>query len=234
MPKHVAIIMDGNGRWAKKRLFPRTSGHRAGIKSVRQAIEYAVEHKIERLTLFAFGRENWQRPQEEVDTLMRLFSEVLVKELPMLKENNVCLNVVGDRSRLCAEVLDNMKITESQTLSNTGLQLNIAIDYSGQWEIVEAAKSIVKAVQDGSLGINDISEEIFSRHLQTNITQPVDLFIRTSGEQRISNFMNWQLSYAEFYFCSKMWPDFRKKDFQAAIDSFLKRKRRFGKTDEQL
>jgi undecaprenyl diphosphate synthase len=234
MPKHVAIIMDGNGRWARKRLFPRILGHRAGIKSVYSCIEYAVEYKIERLTLFAFGRENWQRPKEEVSTLMTLFSELLTKHLPMLKDNNICLNVVGDRSRLYDKVLDNIHTTESETSENRGLQLNIAIDYSGQWEIIEAVKSIAKEIQAGALDVDGISKNLFECYLQKHITQPVDLFIRTSGEQRISNFMNWQLSYAEFYFCLKMWPDFKKKDFQAAINSFLKRKRRFGKTDDQL
>ncbi len=234
MPLHVAIIMDGNGRWAKRKFFPRTAGHKAGIKSVRQTIEFAVEKKIPYLTLFAFGRENWQRPKEEVDTLMDLFTKVLVDELPMLKDNNVKLVVVGDKSRLSNAVLSNIEIAEVATKANTGLMLNIAIDYSGQWEIVEAAKEIAKSVLANKMQIDQLDENRFVDFLQPTIQQPVDLLIRTSGEQRVSNFMIWQLAYAELYFCKKLWPDFRKNDFQAALDDYQLRKRRFGKTEDQL
>ncbi len=234
LPKHVAIIMDGNGRWAKKRLFPRTSGHKAAVKSVRAAIEFAVEKGVDILTLFAFGRENWQRPQEEVETLMELFSEVLVSEISMMQNNNVKLSIVGDRSRLPTQVKSNIHQAESQTAHCTGLQLNVAIDYSGQWEVVAAAKRIAEAIQNKQIELDDLTEEQFQQYLIKEIQTPVDLLIRTSGEKRISNFMIWQLSYAELYFCQKYWPDFSKKDFQLALDEYQKRIRRFGKTDEQL
>lgn len=237
MPKHVAIIMDGNGRWAKKRLFPRTAGHKAAVKSVRAAIEFAVEKNIQILTLFAFGRENWLRPQEEVDTLMTLFSEVLVNEVAMMQGNNVRLQVVGDRSRLSNEVVNNISNAEKETAYCTGLQLNVAIDYSGQWEVLTAAKKLLQQLHSGMLKadkIDQINEEDFNACLIKEIQMPVDLLIRTSGEQRISNFMIWQLSYAELYFCDKYWPDFSKKDFKLALDEYQKRTRRFGKTDEQM
>lgn len=234
MPKHVAIIMDGNGRWAKKRLFPRTSGHKAAVKSVRAAIEFSVEKDIQILTLFAFGRENWLRPQEEVDTLMKLFSEVLVNEVAMMQENNVRLHVVGDRSRLSDEVVKNISNAEKETAYCTGLQLNVAIDYSGQWEVLNAAKKLLQRVQSDLFKVDDINEQDFAACLIEEIQTPVELLIRTSGEQRISNFMIWQLSYAELYFCDKYWPDFSKKDFKLALDEYQKRTRRFGKTDEQM
>lgn len=234
MPKHVAIIMDGNGRWAKKRLFPRTSGHKAAVKSVRAAIEFSVEKDIQILTLFAFGRENWLRPQEEVDTLMKLFSEVLVNEVAMMQDNNVRLHVVGDRSRLSDEVVKNISNAEKETAYCTGLQLNVAIDYSGQWEVLNAAKKLLQRVQSDLFKVDDINEQDFAACLIEEIQTPVELLIRTSGEQRISNFMIWQLSYAELYFCDKYWPDFSKKDFKLALDEYQKRTRRFGKTDEQM
>ena len=234
IPRHVAVIMDGNGRWAKKRFFPRTSGHKAGIKSVRQSIEYAVEIKLEYLTLFAFGRENWKRPQKEVNTLMKLFSQVLVDELPMLIDNHVKLQIVGDRTRLCDQVLTDIEITEQKTAHNTGLHLNIAIDYSGQWEILEAVKTFTRCVLAGQCTVDDLSQSAFENSLQPATALPVDLLIRTSGEKRISNFMIWQLAYAELYFCDTLWPDFKKADFQAAIEFFQQRQRRFGKTDDQL
>ncbi|WP_192484635.1 MULTISPECIES: polyprenyl diphosphate synthase [Cysteiniphilum] len=237
MPKHVAIIMDGNGRWAKKRLFPRTAGHKAAVKSVRATIEFAVEKNIQILTLFAFGRENWLRPQEEVNTLMTLFSEVLVNEVAMMQDNNVRLHVVGDRSRLSNEVIHNISNAEKETAHCSGLKLNVAIDYSGQWEVLTAAKKLLQQLQSGVLKadeIDQISEENFNACLIKEIQTPVDLLIRTSGEKRISNFMIWQLSYAELYFCDKYWPDFSKKDFKLALDEYQKRTRRFGKTDEQM
>ena len=228
IPTHVAIIVDGNGRWAKKRFLPRTSGHKAAIKSVRQTIEFAVEKNIQYLTLFAFGRENWQRPQKEIETLMTLLSEVLVDELPLMAKNNIKLCVVGDQSRLDASVLAKIKHAEKKTSINTGLRLNVAIDYSGQWEIASAAKSFAKSVQAGNASIDSITEHNFTAYFQVSMQQPVDLLIRTSGEQRISNFMIWQSAYAELYFCQKLWPDFRKSDFQEALDAYQTRKRRFG------
>ena len=234
MPRHVAIIMDGNGRWAKRRLFPRTSGHKAAVKSVCQSIEYAAENKISVLTLFAFGRENWQRPKEEVDTLMTLFAKVLVDELPLLQKHDIRLSIVGDKSRLSSEVVDYVTHAIGETKENQGLQLNVAIDYSGQWEITQAAKQLAIEVKKDKLSIDQIDEQAFNRYLIPEITSPVDLLIRTSGELRISNFMIWQLAYAELYFCDKYWPDFRKKDFEQATQAYQARCRRFGKTDEQL
>ncbi|MFZ9034645.1 MAG: polyprenyl diphosphate synthase [Francisellaceae bacterium] len=234
LPRHVAIIMDGNGRWAKKRFFPRTQGHKAAIKSVRAAIEFAAENKIQMLTLFAFGRENWLRPQEEVDTLMQLFTQVLVDELPLMEKHHICLSVIGDRRRLAPQVLENIHIAESTTIGNRNLALNIAIDYSGQWELADVCRRLAFDVKEGRLSPESIDELMLEASLIKPSNQPIDLLIRTSGEQRISNFMIWQLSYAELYFCQKYWPDFTKVDFKKALDDYQKRQRRFGKTAEQL
>lgn len=232
MLRHVAIIMDGNGRWARRRLLPRTAGHSAAISTVRTVIECAIEEGIRILTLFAFGRENWLRPKEEVANLMRLFSEVLTSEAHVMKKNNVRLKIVGDRSRLPDEVLENIVNSEKETFNCTGMQLNVAIDYSGQWEILNATKKILKQLQSGMLEISKINEKNFRDYLIKELQTPVDLMIRTSGEKRISNFMIWQISYAELYFCNKYWPDFSKKDFRLAIKKYQKRIRRFGRVDE--
>ena len=228
MPIHVAIIMDGNGRWAKKRFLPRTSGHRCAIQSVRDAIEFASEENIQYLTLFAFSRDNWKRPQKETNTLMKLLSRVLLDELPVMKKNNIKFIAVGDQKRIPRSILTKIKYVEQKTAMNTGLILNVAINYSGQWEIIQAAKSFIKSVQSDYSNINSITEKKFTEYFQKSMQKPIDLLIRTSGEQRISNFMLWQSAYAELYFCQKMWPDFRKIDFQEAINAYKNRTRRFG------
>ena len=231
LPVHVAIIMDGNGRWAKKRFLSRTSGHKAAIKSVHQTIEFAVERNIQYLTLFAFGRENWQRPKKEVENLITLLSKLLVNELSLIAKNNIKLCMVGDRSRLDTAFLEKIRHAEKKTSNNRGLCLNIAIDYSGQWEITCAVKSFAKSIQAGQVDIESITEYNLSNYFQLSMQKPVDLLIRTSGEQRISNFTLWQSAYAELYFCQKLWPDFRKIDFQEALNAYKTRKRRFGGID---
>lgn len=234
IPTHVAIIMDGNGRWAEKKLYPRTLGHKSALKNVRSTIQCAVKKKIQILTLFAFGRDNWLRPKKEVDVLMNIFSEMLVSEVPMMKRNNIHLSIVGDRNRLSSDINARANDAELQTMHCNGLQLNIAIDYSGQWEILNAAKKLCESIQAGEKKLDEINEKCLEKFLIKEIQTPVDLLIRTSGEKRISNFMIWQLSYAELYFCKKFWPEFSMKDFQAALNEYQKRIRRFGRTDEQI
>ncbi|MCF6775474.1 isoprenyl transferase [Thiotrichales bacterium 19X7-9] len=237
LPRHIAIIMDGNGRWAKKRFLPRTVGHKLAIKRVRDIIAYCGELKIEALTLFAFGRENWARPKEEVSALMSLFTKMLLQEIKKLNENNVNLRIIGDRLRLDPKIQLLIADAEALTANNTGLKLQVAIDYSGRWDLTDAVKLIVNDIQSGKLkidDINDISEAMISERLQTNFVIDPDLFIRTSGEKRISNFMLWQLSYSELYFSDVLWPDFSRDDLDDAIKSFVSRQRRFGKTSEQI
>ncbi|TNF69917.1 MAG: isoprenyl transferase [Gammaproteobacteria bacterium] len=237
LPRHIAIIMDGNGRWAKKRFLPRTVGHKLAIKRVRDIIAYCGELKIEALTLFAFGRENWARPKEEVSALMSLFTKMLLQEIKKLNENNVNVRIIGDRLRLDPKIQLLIADAEALTANNKGLKLQVAIDYSGRWDLTDAVKLIVKDIQSGKLkidDINDISEVMISERLQTNFVIDPDLFIRTSGEKRISNFMLWQLSYSELYFSDVLWPDFSRDDLDDAIRSFVSRQRRFGKTSEQI
>ena len=234
IPEHVAIIMDGNGRWAKKRFLPRTMGHKAGVNRLHEVISHSGKIGVKVLTLFAFGRENWSRPQEEVSVLMGLFTNVLISEVKKLHQNNVQLKVVGDRSRLAKSIVEGVAKAEALTQDNTGLKLRVAIDYSGCWDIVTAAKSIAKDIEKGVLKPEDIDESLFAGRLQTLDTPNVDLLIRTSGEHRISNFMLWQIAYAELYFTEVLWPDFKSADMDDAINFFNQKERRFGKTSEQL
>ncbi|MCF6764414.1 polyprenyl diphosphate synthase [Thiotrichales bacterium 19S3-7] len=240
LPRHIAIIMDGNGRWAKRRFLPRTIGHKLAIKRVRDVITYCGQLRIEALTLFAFGRENWSRPQEEVTTLMTLFTKMLLQEVNKLNENNVCLRIIGDRTRLSPEIQRLMIDAEKLTENNKGLKLQVAIDYSGRWDIAQAVKKIVNEIHSGQLEYSDSSdifenmETMISQRLETKSICDPDLFIRSSGEVRISNFMLWQLSYCELYFTEVLWPDFSKANLDDAIKSFVSRQRRFGKTSEQL
>lgn len=231
--KHVAIIMDGNGRWAKTRFKPRIFGHRNAIKSVDSAIEYCAENSIEILTLFAFGRDNWSRPQDEIDGLMKLFCKTLEDKAPKLHKNNIKLNVVGDKSRLSKELLGKIELSESLTRNNTGLNLRLAVDYAGKWDILQA---IQKLVIDGTINktnAGSLTDEKFQEYLLAGEV-PVDLLIRTSGEVRLSDFMLWQVAYAEMYFTDVMWPDFNKKEMQKAVDCFYGRQRRFGRSGEQI
>lgn len=231
--KHVAIIMDGNGRWAKSKLKPRIFGHRNSISSVDASIEYCVERNIQMLTLFAFGRDNWLRPAKEVSDLMDLFYKTLKDKTPKLHENNVVLKVIGDRTRLSDKLVQMIEHCESVTEANTGLQLRLAVDYAGRWDIVHAVKSIVAEIDSGKIALDDISEDNFGSYTIAG-DMSVDLLIRTSGEVRLSDFMLWQLSYAEMYFTNVMWPEFTKSEFQKAEEYFYSRQRRFGKSGEQL
>ncbi|KEI35237.1 undecaprenyl diphosphate synthase [Francisella sp. W12-1067] len=231
--KHVAIIMDGNGRWARKKLKPRVFGHKSSIASVDAAIEYCAENSIQVLTLFAFGRDNWSRPPQEVSDLMDLFYKTLKDKAPKLDKNNIVLKVVGDRSRLSKKLLEKIVQSEDLTKGNTGLELRIAIDYSGSWDIVNAAKAFAKDVVLSGLSPDDLDSNSFEKYLIGG-TLPIDLLIRTSGEVRLSDFMLWQLAYAEMYFTDVMWPDFSKKEMQQAVDYFHSRQRRFGKSLEHI
>ena len=229
LPKHIAVIMDGNGRWAKQRGYDRIVGHQNGVVSVRETTEAAAEIGIEYLTLYAFSTENWDRPKEEVDALMELLVDTIEKETPTLNKNNVRLLTIGDLSRLPESAEKKLKNCLSQTDKNSGLRLVLALSYSSRWEIINAAKKIAEEVKEGHLAINDITADVVANHLTTNLIPDPDLLIRTSGELRISNFLLWQLAYTELYFTETHWPDFRKENFYEAIYKFQQRERRFGK-----
>lgn len=234
LPKHVAIIMDGNGRWAKEKGKLRVFGHNQGVESVRQAVEAAVEIGIPFLTLYAFSTENWKRPKLEVTALMEILVNAINKETKTLMKNGVRLNTIGDIEQLpssCSRLL--LKAIE-KTSSNTNCTLTLALSYSSRQEIVEATKHITQRVLDGELKIEEVDEALFANNLETAGIPDPELMIRTSGEQRISNFLLWQLAYSELYFVDKLWPDFNKQDFYEAIIAYQKRERRFGLTSEQL
>lgn len=232
--RHVCIIMDGNGRWAKKRLMPRFAGHKAGLSTVRKIVSACVEKEVEVLTLFAFSSENWRRPKKEVGLLMELFTTALTREVKKLHENNVQLRIIGDLSAFSEKIQLLINEAISLTANNTGLILNIAANYGGRWDITQASRQIAQKVQQGELAATDITEDTVEQHLSLKGLPEPDLFIRTGGEKRISNFILWQLAYCEFYFTDALWPDFDKKLFQTAIDSFASRQRRFGRTGDQL
>jgi len=234
IPKHVAIVMDGNNRWAKRRHLPGVAGHKAGIKSVRTVIEQAARLEVEVLTLFAFSSENWQRPEKEVNALMQLFLTALQKEVKKLHKYNIRLLIIGDVSGFSDVIQEHIHKALELTKDNTGLTLAIAANYGGRWDITHAAQLIAQEVQAGKLISSDITPELFSKYTCLGDLPEPDLCIRTSGEQRISNFMLWQFAYTEFIFTKTLWPDFGKEDFWAAIDAFNGRTRRFGRTDEQL
>ena len=229
LPKHIAIIMDGNGRWAKERGYDRIFGHQNGVTSVRETTEAAAEIGIEYLTLYAFSTENWSRPQQEVDALMELLIDTIERETPTLNKNNVRLMAIGDLSRLPGSAGEKLKRCIKQTSSNTGLALVLALSYSSRWEITNAVKNICKEVSEGKYSIEDINNELISSHLTTNSIPDPDLLIRTSGEERVSNFLLWQIAYSELYFTKKHWPEFKKENFFEAIYEFQQRERRFGK-----
>ena len=234
IPQHVAIIMDGNGRWAKSKGSDRIFGHREGVDSVDKVMEAASDLGVKYITLYAFSTENWNRPEQEVNALMEILSQALKKYIEKISKNNVRLMVVGDKSRLSQLTLSNLSEAEKMTEMNTGLTMILAISYSSRWEIVEAAKRIASEVKAGSLNVDQINEKVFSDHLATAGIPDPDLLIRTSGELRISNFLMWQLSYSELYFTPVSWPEFKKEQFFEAIIDYQKRERRFGKTSEQL
>lgn len=235
LPRHVAVIMDGNGRWAKQQGAKRIFGHHHGIKAVRETVESCGELGIKYLTLYTFSTENWNRPKIEVDGIMQLLVSTIAAEIPDLNKNNVRLKTIGDLNSLPSkarkELENGMKLTEH----NTGLMLTLALSYSGKWDIVQAVKEIASKVKKSEIEIDDINESYFSRYLATEETPDVDLLIRTGGDHRISNYLLWQSAYAELLFLDDIfWPDFRKKDFVNAISVYQQRERRFGKTGDQI
>jgi undecaprenyl diphosphate synthase len=234
LPKHIAIIMDGNGRWAKEQGQDRLFGHYQGVVSVRKVVEAATELGIQYLTLYAFSTENWDRPQQEVAGLMTLFVETLSKEVPDLHKNNIKLHFIGNLNMLPNDAKTALAEASVLTAQNTGLTLIVALSYSSRWELVEATKSIAKQVQTGQLSIEEINEAIISENLTTSEFPDPALMIRTSGECRISNFLLYQLAYAELYFTDTRWPEFRKDDLIKALLDYQSRERRFGKTSEQV
>jgi undecaprenyl diphosphate synthase len=229
LPNHIAIIMDGNGRWAKERGFDRIFGHQNGVTSVRETTEAAAEIGIKYLTLYAFSTENWSRPQSEVDALMELLIDTIEKETPTLNKNNVKLMAIGDLSRLPGNAALKLEKCINQTQENNGLALVLALSYSSRWEIKNAIKNICQEVKVGSISIDDINDELISNHLTTKFIPDPDLLIRTSGEVRVSNFLLWQIAYTELYFTQIHWPEFRKENFYQAILEYQNRERRFGK-----
>jgi undecaprenyl diphosphate synthase len=234
LPSHVAIIMDGNGRWARQRNLDRIFGHQQGVNAVRTVIEAASELQISYLTLYAFSTENWGRPNEEVSALMGIMVDSLNKETDTLLKNNIRLMTIGDVDRLAADVRERLFETIRLTSVCTGLNLIVALSYSSRWEITEAARRICGEVTSGKMDPGSINEASFEKHLTTWGIPDPELMIRTSGELRISNFLLWQLAYTELYFTEKLWPDFGKEDFYKAIIDFQNRERRFGKTSEQI
>lgn len=233
-PRHIAIIMDGNGRWAKRRHLPRMLGHQEGVKAVRKVIKLCGEMKIEALTLFAFSSENWQRPEQEVNYLMTLFLNTLKNEIDKLIKNNVQLRMVGNLEGFNQPLREWIDKSQTLTAKNTGLQLVIAVNYSGQWDIVQAAQRIMNQVKSGKLETEILTREIFAEYLSLADLPAVDLLIRTSGEYRISNFLLWQLAYTELYFTDILWPDFDEHELKKAIQFYTQRERRFGCISEQL
>jgi undecaprenyl diphosphate synthase len=234
IPKHIAIIMDGNGRWAKQRLQPRFMGHRAGVKAVEAIVKHCAELGVEVLSLFAFSSENWRRPGKEVSLLMELFSHALNNQVKKLHANNIKLCIVGDLSKFSASLQTQITQAQALTANNTGLTLNIAANYGGRWDITQSVRQIAQQVRDGKLEPAAISEDTIGQYLTTTSIPEPDLFIRTGGEQRVSNFLLWQLAYTEFYFTDVLWPEFTSAALDKAIESFSQRERRFGRTSEQL
>ena len=234
LPKHIAVIMDGNGRWAKKKGAARIFGHRNAIKAVREVTEECAELGINYLTIYAFSTENWKRPQEEINGLMELLVSSLRKELKTLTKNNVKLITIGDSQGLPKNCQNELDEVMEATRLNTGLVLILALNYSGRWEIAKASKTIAKMVELGELNPSSIDEELFSSVLDTNGIPDPELLIRTSGELRISNFLLWEIAYTELYFTDVLWPDFRREHLHKALAAFNSRERRFGKTSEQV
>lgn len=230
LPRHVAIIMDGNGRWARKRGLPRVAGHKVGMERAREITEAAGQRGVKALTLFAFSSENWQRPEDEVSYLMDLFVTGLEREAKALHKNNVRLRVIGDRSRFSAKLQQRMLEAEAMTADNTALNLNIAANYGGRWDIVQAVNQHLQ----NNPGISQVSEQDISNRVQLHDEPPLDLLIRTGGEIRISNFLLWQAAYAELYFSDVLWPDFGPEELDKALAAYAQRQRRYGKTGEQV
>ena len=241
VPNHIAVIMDGNGRWARKRFLPRVAGHKRGVETVRDLVKQCAKLQVKYLTLFAFSSENWRRPEDEVSFLMGLFMDSLKREVTKLHENNIRLILIGDRSKFDPELVAQIKTAEKLTTKNTGLTLTIAANYGGRWDILNATNEMVRKNAIKRTGKPVLTEEDYAfteddlaPHLAMHYATEPDLFIRTGGEKRVSNFLLWQLAYTEFYFTDTLWPDFDDKAFQLAIQSYQQRERRFGRTSEQL
>jgi undecaprenyl diphosphate synthase len=234
IPRHIAIVMDGNGRWAKARLRPRSFGHNAGRKAVREVVEGCLRQGVEALTLFAFSSENWRRPDEEVGALMELFLRALDKEVDELHGQGVRLRFIGDLTAFNAELRKRMELAMARTAENLRLALNVAVNYGGRWDIVHAARQAAIAVAQGTLRVDDIDEARFGSYTSLAELPPLDLFIRTGGEVRVSNFLLWQIAYAELHFTDTLWPDFDQACLARAIEDFARRERRFGRTGEQV
>jgi len=234
IPTHVAVIMDGNGRWAEARTLPRHAGHRSGVKSVRETVETAARRGVSYLTLFAFSSENWQRPAEEVSGLMRLFLEALQREVDDLHRNNVRLTFIGAREQLQAGLIRKIAAAEEQTRNNSGLNLIVAVAYGGRWDIVTAARNLAARVLNQELSVADIDDEKLGGELALAGVPDPDLLIRTGGEQRVSNFLLWNLAYAELWFCDCLWPEFGERQFDEALSYYASRQRRYGHTGNQV
>ena len=234
IPQHVAIIMDGNGRWAELHGNDRIFGHRKGVEAVRSVVEGAGEIGIQYLTLYAFSTENWNRPKEEVDALMGLLVHAIVAETENLHQNNVSLRAIGNLESMPVEVQQNLAGAIAKTAGNTGLRLVLALSYSGRWELVEASKKLADELKNNKIDKSDINEELIGKYLPTFGLPDPELLIRTGGEFRVSNFLLWQIAYTELFFSQKLWPDYRKEDLFEAVTDFQKRERRFGKTSEQI
>jgi len=233
-PRHVAVIMDGNGRWAKRRALPRHLGHRAGVKAVRATVEGCARRGVEALTLFAFSSENWRRPEEEVTRLMELFVESMEKEVDELHGNGIRLRFIGDLSALKPHLLEGIAAAEARTAGNSRMTLFVAISYGGRWDIVQGVRRLAGQVAAGTLAPDEIDEARISRELMLGDVADPDLFIRTGGEQRVSNFLLWNLAYTELYFCDCLWPDFDDAEIERAFRQFAARQRRFGLTGDQV
>lgn len=234
IPTHVAVIMDGNGRWARKRALPRHAGHRSGVGAVRATVEVAAKRGVEYLTLFAFSSENWSRPREEVSKLMGLFVEALQREVDELHRSNVRLEFIGAREQLQPGLIGKITAAEQQTSGNTGLHLIVAVAYGGRWDIVQAVQQVAANVAAGDTRPAEIDEAAIATQLQLRNRPDPDLLIRTGGEQRISNFLLWNLAYAELWFCDTLWPDFGEQQFDEALDYYARCERRYGHTEEQV
>ena len=234
IPTHVAVIMDGNGRWARKRAMPRHLGHRSGVSAVKNIVETAAKRGVNYLTLFAFSSENWNRPREEVSKLMGLFVEALQREVDELHRNEVRLTFVGARDMLQPKLLDMITAAEQQTAKNSGLSLQVAVAYGGRWDIANAMRTLAARVERGEMSVDAIDDESIENELALAGLPDPDLLIRTGGEQRISNFLLWNLAYAELWFCDTLWPDFDEQDFDQALTFYAQRERRYGHTGDQV
>ena len=230
IPRHIAIIMDGNGRWATKRFLPRVAGHAKGVKTVRKVVEACIDRGVDYLTLFAFSSENWRRPADEVSVLMQLFRLALGREVKKMHSNNIRLKVIGDLSKFDTDLQAMVLNSEKKTANNTGLTVTICANYGGQWDIVQACNKVL-ADKDH---VGNVTEELIAKNLSMAYAPEPDLMVRTGGESRISNFLLWQMAYSEFYFTDTFWPDFGEKALDAAIASYQNRERRFGRTSEQV